>query len=250
MARISIDVSADIGEVPGDEGRQLDASLIAEVSTAHIAAGGHAGDTATMTASVAACVASGTRIGCHPSYVDREGFGRLPVNLAPQDVAEQVALQVASLDAVARRAGGRVESIKPHGQLYHDLATDEHLLHELCSVLDEQLLVVLPAGSAGVAAIARGGRRAVAEGFCDRRYSLDGTLVARSDPAAILSSPTQAAAQSLALAQRGVVAGRHVARVDSLCVHSDSPGVLATLRAVKAALESASIEVAPVPLRR
>ena len=250
MARTSIDLSADVGELPGHEGRQLDASIIAIVTTAHIAAGGHAGDASTMDASVAACLEHGTRIGCHPSYVDREGFGRRHVDLAPRVVAEQVATQVATLDEMAQRAGGRVESVKPHGQLYHDLSVDRELLAEVCAFLDAEMFLVLPAASPALDHARSRLLRGVAEGFCDRRYDVDGTLLPRSRPDALIDDPARAANQALDLATRGLAAQGTVAQVDSLCVHSDSPSAVVMVTTVRATLEGAGIEVAPVAAPR
>ena len=250
MARTSIDLSADVGELSGPEGRQLDAALIAAVTTAHIAAGGHAGDASTMEASVGACLEHGTRIGCHPSYLDREGFGRRPVDLAPRMVAEQLAAQVAALNEVARRAGGMVESVKPHGQLYHDLSVDDELLAEVCAVLDAEVLLVLPAASAALEEARRRMQWPVAEGFCDRRYEADGTLCDRGHPGALIGDPVRAANQALDLATRGLWSRGAVAHVDSLCVHSDSPDAVVMIAGVRAALEGAGIEVAPVAAPR
>lgn len=220
------------------------------VSTAHIAAGGHVGDDESMARSVAACLRHGTRIGCHPSYEDREGFGRRRVEVDPHVVATQVATQVARLDAIARAQGGQVASIKPHGQLYHDLAADEVLLDAVLDVLDDEILLVLSATAPATARLAARSGRVVAEGFCDRRYRADGTLVERSQEGAVLDDPGLAVAQTLRLVQEGLTSHGRVISIDSLCVHSDSPGALATLQAVAAALVDAGVEVAPVPIDR
>lgn len=243
----SIDLSADVGELRGSEGRRLDAALIAVVTTAHLAAGAHAGDATTMAFGIDRCAETGTRLGAHPSYPDREGFGRRRLELDDDDVAAAVLEQLALLDSLARGRGLAVESVKPHGQLYHDLSVSEPLavaLFEGIAKRRHRPVVVLAAGSRAAAMAASTGLEVVVEGFCDRAYNESGVLLARGEPGALLSSPEEAARQALTLASEGLAVGGRRHEVGSLCLHSDSPGAVAVATAVCARLESAGIELA------
>ncbi len=244
--RTSIDLSADVGELPGAPGRELDDALIARVSTAHLATGGHAGDAQSMARGAAACARYATRLGAHPSYPDRDGFGRRRLALSSVEVVASLLGQLDELSGIAAEAGLSIESIKPHGRLYHDLSED----HELADFVFGQLaviwpgaVVVLAAGSRAAAWASEVGLRVVAEGFCDRRYDARGALVDRAQPGAVLTNAAEVADQVRALARGGLVVhgGRHP--VDSLCVHSDGPDALATLETARRALDDEGIAV-------
>ena len=244
-----VDLSADVGELEGPQGRSLDASLIAAVSTAHVASGGHAGDATSMRAAAEACREFGTRLGAHPSYPDRAGFGRRRLGLSSSTVIESVLEQIAALESVAASLDLSVRSVKPHGQLYHDLSQDEALAAELFSALGElpgRPVLVLAAGSRAASQAASSGLRVLEEAFCDRRYEPSGELASRARPDALISSPTLAAAQAARLATEGLLLEGRARPVQMLCVHSDSPGVLGLLAAVRTALLAAGVSIAPL----
>ena len=249
MGDRTIDLSADVGEDSSDSGRSLDAALIEQITTAHIACGGHAGDGTSMAAAVEACVAAGTRVGAHPSYNDRAGFGRRPTSSAPREVAESVVGQVLALSEIAGSLGTEVHSVKPHGQLYHDLAVKADLRAAVLNALAELEpipLVVLAASARMLEFPEKLNIRLVAEGFMDRRYDALGHLVSRSEPDAVLVDADAVAAQAARIASDGLsVEGIRVS-VASLCVHSDSPGALASLVHARALLEESGFTIAPV----
>jgi len=185
----------------------------------NIACGGHAGDDASM-ARVARCAAEPRpRIGAHPSYPDREHFGRRSLAIAPADLEASVRAQCARLGALAR-----VGHVKPHGALYHDAARDPALAQAVLAgavaALGDVTVIGPPHGALLDAARARG-LPYLREGFADRRYLADGRLAPRSEPDALILDPAAAAAQALRLAD-----------VDTICVHGDTPGALAIARAV------------------
>jgi 5-oxoprolinase (ATP-hydrolysing) subunit A len=241
-----IDLNADLGETPGD------LALIEVVTSANIACGGHAGDETSMAAAVAAALAAGVAIGAHPAYADREGFGRTELGLPAAVVAGSVVEQVRRLAEIAASAGGGVAYLKLHGALYHRARCDtelaELLLVEMESAGFGPFPVLAQPGAVLLEAAARRGWPPVEEGFCDRAYRGDGTLVDRSAAGALLPSPEAAAAQAVALAG-GVLEAAGGARLDfrpaSLCVHGDSPGALETALAVRRALASAGVRLAP-----
>ena len=211
------------------------------------ACGGHAGDEPSMARVAAFCGRTGVRLGAHPSYPDREGFGRhSPFSRAASGgapdrgqiatmstltlVYDSVAAQCSALAGVAARHGVVVTAVKLHGALYHD-ATDrpdvaDAVLRAASEVLGTTCLVVGPPGGAQRAAAHSLGLPYAREGFADRRMHADGSLVARTEPDALITDPQLAAQQA-----RGLLAD-----VDTICVHADTPHVLAIARAVRGVL--------------
>ena len=247
----SIDLNADVGEATDEAGRDVERELLGLVTTAYIACGGHAGDEASMAATVADALDRAVRIGAHPSYPDRDGFGRRPVDIDRTALAASLTDQLRALDAVARAAGARVESVKPHGALYEEVAKGGAIYETLRDVVRATCAagttLVLPSGCRAMAMVLRDGVEAMEEGFCDRAYRPDGGLVERGEAGAVLHDPDEAAAQSRSLA-RGAVAALDgsvlTLWVDTLCIHGDSPGAVAIATAVRAALADLDIDVA------
>jgi len=218
-------LNLDAGEHP-DEPEELWALF----DILNIACGGHAGDAASMERVVGWCVASGCTIGAHPSYPDRPNFGRRTLAIEPAALAATVREQCSALAAIAQRHARAVAYVKPHGALYHDAAARDDLADAVVGAAADALgkgIVVIgpPAGALRKAAGARGLRYA-SEGFADRRMREDGSLVPRTEPGALVTEPTEAAAQARALADR----------VETICVHADTPGALAIAGAVHRAL--------------
>jgi len=217
-------MNLDAGEYPDEP-----EALWALFDVLNIACGGHAGDGASMERVIGWCTASGCAIGAHPSYPDRDGFGRRTLAIEPAALARAVAEQCAALADVARRHGRTVEYVKPHGALYHDANASAPLADAVIGAatgaLGDVVVIGPPAGALRDAATARGLRYA-SEGFADRRMRDNGSLVPRSEPNALLTEPAEAAAQARALA----------GRVDTICVHADTPGALAIAGAVHRAL--------------
>lgn len=196
----------------------------------NIACGGHAGDAASMERVVRWCVASNRAIGAHPSYPDRPGFGRRTLAIEPAALAATLAEQCAALAAIARRHERTVAYVKPHGALYHDAAAHGAIARTVVAAavdaLGDRVVVIGPGTGALRDAAAARGLGYASEGFADRRMRDDGSLVPRTEPGALLTDPTQAAAQARALANR----------VDTICLHADTPGALAIAGAVHRAL--------------
>ena len=192
-----------------------------------VACGGHAGDLRSMTRVAAFCASRARpRLGAHPSYPDREGFGRRTLAIAPAALQTSIAEQCALLASVARDHGLAVGWIKPHGALYHDAASNPALAAAVLAGAREALgddVVVIgpPQGALTVAP------RYLREGFADRRTRPDGSLVPRSEPGALIEDAAAAAVRARELA----------GRVDTVCVHADTPGALAIARAVREALD-------------
>jgi UPF0271 protein len=232
-----IDLNADVGGGAGDE------PLYAIVTSVNVACGGHAGDDASMRAAIVAALSHGVAAGAHPSYPDRARLGRASVLMARYALAETVRSQVAALDRVARATGARLAHVKPHGALYNDAARDVRVAEafaEGVAAVSRDLTLVGLAGSAALDVWRAAGWGVAAEGFADRGYAGDGTLVPRDRPGALLVDPEAAARQAVALAHAGACA--------TICVHGDTPGAPAIARAVRSALEAEGWSLrAPAP---
>jgi UPF0271 protein len=217
------------------DGGELDdepLELYALADVIHVACGGHAGDDASMERVTRACAGSGTRVGAHPSYEDREGFGRRAQTVAPDVLAGSIASQCARLLAIAKRADLTVTSVKPHGALYHAAHADDAIARACVEgavhALGSAISIVGPAGGALERAARTAGVGFQREAFADRGARADGTLIPRGEPGALVVDPALAAARARELAARG--------DVDTLCIHGDTPGAVLIARAVRDAL--------------
>ena len=225
LARVWLNV--DLGELP-DEPEELYACA----HVANVACGGHAGDDSSMRRAIALCAAHGAALGAHPSYPDRDAFGRRRLAMAPDDLRRSLGEQCARLGALAREAGAAVAFVKPHGALYHDGRDDDATAEAIVLGARQALgavTIVGPARGALVKAAARATLAFAREGFADRAAREDGSLVPRGEPGALLLDPSAAADRAATLAAGG--------DVDTICVHGDTPGAVAIARAVRGALD-------------
>lgn len=252
MAETTVDLNADLGEALGPWRMGDDDRLLPALSTAHVACGFHAGDPGIMRRTVEAAVAAGVAVGAHPSYPDLLGFGRREMHVEPARVADDLLYQVGALQGIARAAGTRVRSVKPHGALYHRVAVDPDYAEAVARALVDLgggLVLVLPSGSTGLHVAAELGVAVVAEVFCDRSYLPDGRLAPRSLPGSVVANPTVAARVAVSAVLDGAVTAvdgsRLAVRTGTLCVHGDTPGAVAIARAVRAGLEDAGVAVRP-----
>jgi UPF0271 protein len=246
----AIDLNADVGEASDPQGIEAERALLAVVTTVHVACGGHAGDDASMAATAAAAREHGVRLGAHPSYPDREGFGRRPVAMAHDELRAAVADQLRALRRACSGTGTDVRSVKAHGALYAEVAKGgaayEAFRDAVRDTCRPDVTVVLPSACRAMAMALRDGMAALEEGFCDRVYRCDGSLVPRSEAGAVLTDPRAASNQALSLARGAVVAddGNIVTLwVDTLCVHGDTSGAVALATSVRRVCESAGFEV-------
>jgi UPF0271 protein len=241
----TIDLNSDLGE-----GDPYDDELLRIVSSCNIACGGHAGDSDTMAATVRAALINGVCIGAHPAYPDRGGFGRVSGYLAGNALYESLTEQVTILADIAARLGARLTHVKPHGALYNDAVADRELADVIARVVAEAHGAPAFVGMAKTelqSAADRHGLDFIAEAFIDRAYEADGTLVSRSEPAAVHSELSVISAQAVGLAKEGRVTTRNGdvidVHADTLCIHGDTPGAAQAARAVRDVLESHGIEI-------
>jgi 5-oxoprolinase (ATP-hydrolysing) subunit A len=248
-----VDLNADLGESFGRWTLGDDDALIQVISSANVACGFHAGDPPTLRRSCASAAARGVAVGAQVSYRDLAGFGRRFLDVAPDDLADDVTYQLGALDAFARAAGTAITYLKPHGALYHAVITrsgQAGAVVEAVRRFDPGLAVLGAPGSQLLAAAGAAGLRTVTEAFADRAYDGDGTLVPRSQPGAVLTDPREIAERVVRLVTDGVVTTRDGAAitldpVDSVCLHGDTPGAVAIATAVRSALEAAGVGVGP-----
>jgi 5-oxoprolinase (ATP-hydrolysing) subunit A len=244
----TVDLNADLGEGFGVWRLGDDDALLEVVTSANVACGFHAGDPSTMRRVCGRAVQGGVTVGAQVAYRDLAGFGRRFVDVEPGELADDVLYQIAALDGIARACGGRVRYVKPHGALYNAVVTHEAQAAAVVAAvrdLDPSLPVLGLPGSALLRAAADAGLRTVTEGFADRGYTPQGTLVPRREPGAIVHDPAEVAARAARMAREGLVdaVDGSVVRVavDSVCVHGDTPGAVALARAVRTALTEAGL---------
>ncbi len=251
MGRTSIDLNSDVGESFGAWSMGDDAAMLGVVSSVNIACGFHAGDPSTARRVCRQAAAAGAAVGAHVSYRDLAGFGRRFLDVDPGTLADEVLYQIGALQGIARAEGTEVSYVKPHGALYNTIVHHEAQARAVVDgvvAASSGLAVLGLPGSLFLALAAERGMRTVAEGFADRGYRADGTLVPRSGLGAVLHDPTIVAARAVRMATGHVVAddGSMIEMgVQSLCVHGDTPGAVQLARAVRAALEAASFSILP-----
>jgi UPF0271 protein len=223
-----IDLNCDMGEL---EDSAHEAALMEHITSANIACGGHAGDEATMERTTRLALERGVHIGAHPGYPDRANFGRLEIDMTPEAIAATVHEQIARLDGIVRRLGGRIVHVKPHGALYNVAVKNTAVAEGIAQGVarwDPGIPIFGLAGSQMLDVWRGMGMKVAGEGFADRRYEPDGTLRSRKLPGALITDPKEAAAQALRIAREG--------RAQTICVHGDTPGAVEILRACRAVL--------------
>lgn len=221
-----IDLSADLGEgSPGED------EIWPLITSANVACGGHTGDEHSMREAARLAREYNVRFGAHPSYPDRENFGRKSLSISPEDLRASLIAQIATLAKFAP-----VHHVKPHGALYNDAHKDRALAAVIVAALDRTIAIVAPDHSQMAAAARDAGLRVIREAFADRRYEPDGSLTPRSIAGSTLTVD-EAVAQVTILVAESAVITREGARVDiaydTICIHADMPNAVERLRAIR-----------------
>lgn len=247
-----MDLNADLGEGFGIWRLGDDAALLDLVTSANVACGFHAGDASTMRRVCEGAAERGVAVGAQVGYRDLAGFGRRHIAYAFAELRDEVTYQLGALDAFCRLFRTRVRYLKPHGALYHAAACDETQAAALVAAVgdyDDQLPLLCLPGSVLAQLAAGAGLRVVAEGFADRGYLPNGSLVPRTAPGALVTDPEEVAARAVRMAtERTVVAvdGSVVpCPVESICLHGDTPGAVRCAELVRAALIDAGVALTP-----
>ncbi|HVS32668.1 MAG TPA: LamB/YcsF family protein [Thermoanaerobaculia bacterium] len=227
-----IELSCDLGEADTREGIAVERAIWPLIDAGNVACGGHAGDEGSMGEAIRLAGAHGVIVGAHPSYPDRENFGRVSMDIGHDALVESLVQQISRLPA--RR-------VKAHGALYNDAHAGAARAAAIVEAVQRAGSPAVVAGDTSqTAAVARArGVAVIREAFADRRYNEDGSLVSRREPGALLSI-AEAAEQAKLLAAEGVVIARGGRRVpiafETLCIHADMEGAVERLRAIRAAL--------------
>lgn len=242
---MQIDLNADLGE-----GGDADEALLGLVSSANIACGWHAGGANAMRDSVRLAVQRGVAIGAHPSFHDPANFGRKEMHLPPDDIYAGILYQLGALSAIAQAEGARVAHLKPHGALYNQAARDSAIAEAIISAVHDfdPSVAIFGLANSRFIAMARGaGLVAIEEGFADRGYRGDGSLVPRSEPGALIDDEDEMLEHVLSMVRdkrvRAVTGGWVPLDVRTLCLHGDGPHALVFAQRLRDTLEANGIAV-------
>ena len=239
-----MDINCDMGEIPRLLKDNVYSDLMDHVTSINLACGGHAGDLSMMRELVRIAKRKNVRIGAHPSYPDRENFGRLVLEMDSEELLRSICDQVRSLISVAEEESVSISHIKPHGALYDQAAKDAHLARVIGSAVDRvepDLDIICLSGSSMVRILEDMGLKVVQEAFADRTYERDGGLRDRGSDRALITDPQKAADQA-----RSIIEDKKVITLDgseisvqaqTLCIHSDTPNAIAIAQEVRRVLQ-------------
>jgi 5-oxoprolinase (ATP-hydrolysing) subunit A len=248
-----VDLNCDMGESFGRWELGADAAVMPHITSANIACGAHAGDTSVMRKTMKLATQHGVSCGAHPGFADLAGFGRREIPTTPVEAGDLVLYQLGALAAIAASEGVRLQHVKAHGALYNMAARDPRLAAAIAAAIagfDRTLVFFGLAGSGMLAAGRQAGLEVAAEGFADRAYEPDGSLTPRSVAGSVILDVEELVARASRMVREGRVRARNGAdielRVDTLCVHGDTPGADKLAASLRAGLEAAGVRVLPV----
>jgi UPF0271 protein len=229
---MEIDLNCDLGE-----GCPFDSELMPLITSANIACGFHAGDPSTAFQTLRAAAQHGVQVGAHPGFPDRDHFGRQELPRAEQQILEDCLYQIGALAGLAKAVGLNLHHVKAHGALYNLACRDDAYARPVveAAVLFNLPLLGLP--DSRLQTLSAGRCRFIAEGFADRRYQPDGSLVPRSRPDAFVENPKEAVNQVEALMRNRAVR--------TICVHGDNPHAVDFVRQLRIALTGKGIVIRP-----
>ncbi|GGE37884.1 LamB/YcsF family protein [Actibacterium pelagium] len=247
-----VDLNSDMGEGFGPWPMGDDAALLDVVTSANIACGWHAGDANVMARTMRMAVEKGVGIGAHPGFADLQGFGRRRINLTAEELTNLVTYQLGAAQAVARSVGGQVRHLKLHGAL-SNMASEDAEIARACYTaalsVDPDIVIMVLAETAQARVVQELGCNWAGEIFADRAYEDDATLVDRKKPGAVLHDPDLAAERILRMVEAGAIiteSGKHIpTRIDTICLHGDTPEAVQMAKVVRARLKAAGIELKP-----
>ncbi len=248
---LSVDLNSDLGESFGVWRLGEDEALLPRITSANIACGFHGGDPRVMHRTVREATRLGVGVGAHPGFPDLVGFGRRNLLATPDEVYTDTLYQVGALHAFCQAEGTQLQHVKPHGQLNNMAFHDQAMAEALASAVRDfsPRLILVAYGGELLQAGERLGLPIGHEVFADRAYRADGSLVGRSAPGAMIGEEEIAPRAVRMVREGGVraITGEWVAlKVDTICVHGDTPGAPALAGRVRAALEDAGVALRPL----
>jgi len=219
-----IHINCDLGE-----GGKFDEKLMPLISACNIACGGHAGNLETMHTTVRLAMEHNVEIGAHPSYPDKENFGRNHLEMSQEDLKLSIEGQILSLKQIAESEGGKLTHVKLHGALYNDAAKDEKIAKIIVDCLaefDDDFKLYVPLNSK-ISDAAMGKFNLIFEAFADRNYNKDYSLVSRSENTALITEKNDVFEHVFLMYNEGkikTISGEKIdAKANTFCVHSDTP---------------------------
>lgn len=240
----SIDLNSDVGEGVGNE-----AQLLPLLSSCNIACGGHAGDATTIQNTIELAIEHHVKIGVHPGYPDREHFGRKILDIPPSDLRKSLINQIVTVKDFAERQHQKLHHVKVHGALYNLASVDvsiARLIIDVVKEIDDQLLLYVPYQSV-IQKEAKGILKTKIEGFADRRYNNDYTLVSRSLPNAVIHDASEVLAHIVPMIKehqlKTITDVTLPFHIDTLCVHGDTPTAFQILTKIHQDLKNHQIQV-------
>jgi UPF0271 protein len=242
----AVDLNSDMGE--SDKEIDRDYCILDYVTSANVACGFHAGDPYTMLRIVKRCVSKEKGIGAHPSFFDRENFGRSRIEMPKDMLIPAILYQIGALEGICKAEKGEVYHLKPHGALYNMSAEAEVYANAVVEAakISGKAILTLP-GSKVMKIAQRENVKVFSEGFADRGYTSKGTLAPRGSEGALITEPDMAAERALKLVDgsplKTVDGGSISLEVQSICIHSDTPNACGIAKAVRERLEEAGITV-------
>jgi UPF0271 protein len=248
-----VDLNADMGESFGPWVMGQDAAILDIVTSANIACGFHAGDPNVMARTFRTAIDKGVGIGAHPGFADLQGFGRRRLSLSGEELTNLVTYQLGAAQAMARAAGGSLRHLKLHGAM-SNMASEDKEMARICYAAAEAvqpgIVIMTLAGTAQEAAAEELGLNRAGEIFADRAYNDDATLVDRSLPGAVIHDAALAGPRIAEMVREGAIitaSGKRIrTRIDTICLHGDTPEALEIARAVRDALSGSGITLAPL----
>jgi 5-oxoprolinase (ATP-hydrolysing) subunit A len=241
-------LNCDLGESFGAWRMGLDAEVMPLIDQANIACGFHAGDPTVLVTTLTLAKTHQVEIGAHPSYDDKQGFGRRSVKMQPDELRHLLWYQIAAVDGVAKSLGLELSYVKPHGALYNDMMASPELLETVMQAVASyhtplKLMLLATAAAQQHKALAQQHQlELLFEAFADRRYRSDGALTPRSQAGSVLDHQA-ALVQVQQLLHSGTVqsdTGDTVAiAADTLCVHGDNPSAVALVKSIRQLLATA-----------
>ena len=250
---MEININCDLGEKSKFHSIENDPELLNIVNSANIACGYHAGDEETMNMVIKISKSNGVSIGAHPSFKDRENFGRKKINLNSSEITKLITDQYEILQKIARGHGENVTHIKPHGALNNMACEDFELANTIAKAInniDKNIIFLVPTGSQMEIAAKKLNMKIACEIFADRNYEDDGNLVSRSKDHALITDPNMAKKHVLSMVKNQALncfSGKQIpCEIDSVCIHGDNESSLATAKSIKENLVSNGLILKPL----
>ena len=250
---MEININCDLGEKSKFHSIENDPELLNIVNSANIACGYHAGDEETMNMVIKISKSNGVSIGAHPSFKDRENFGRKKINLNSSEIIKLITDQYEILQKIAQEHGENVTHIKPHGALNNMAFKDFELANTIAKTInniDKNIIFLVPTGSQMEIAAKKLNMKIACEIFADRNYEDDGNLVSRSKDHALITDPNMAKKHVLSMVKNQALncfSGKQIpCEIDSVCIHGDNESSLATAKSIKENLVSNGLILKPL----